>query len=249
MPKFFVENNQVNEKEIIIEGSDVNHITNVLRKKVGDILYICDKEISQNYMVSIRSISKDNIVCNIKEAIISQAEPNIKITLFQGLPKADKFEVIIEKGTEIGVLDIYPVQMERTIVKIKDQDKKLQRWQKIAEVASKQSKRDIVPKINNLISFQNIESIVSYYDILLVAYEEESNFTLKDILEEYKKETTSADWKVGILIGPEGGISAKEIEYLKQFGQTRVVSLGKRILRTETAGIVMMSQLIYEFEF
>lgn len=251
MPKFFIENNQVNNNEIIIESEDVNHITNVLRKRIGDSLHVCDKDTSKNYIVTIKQIKKDNILCDIDEELGSRAEPNINIALFQGLPKSDKMELIIEKGTEIGLSNVYPVEMERSIVKLKEKEKKVQRWQKIAEVAAKQSKRDIVPKVNDVINFKNIELYVKEYDILLVAYEDEEDLNIKNVLKQLSEKQLGNDKKldIAVLIGPEGGIAPEEIDILKKFANTKVISLGKRILRTETAGIVVMSQLIYEFEF
>lgn len=169
---------------------------------------------------------------------------NIDITIYQGLPKADKMELIIQKTTEIGVKKIVPVAMERSIVKLNEKDakKKIERWQKIAEVAAKQSKRDIIPKIQNIIKISDLCNEIKEYDLFLVAYENEEKITLKQILKQ-NKETK----KIGVLVGPEGGIDNKEIEKLLQNG-AKVVSLGKRILRTETAPITIVSNLVYEFE-
>ena len=153
-------------------------------------------------------------------------------------------ELIIQKTVEVGVKKITPVAMERCVVKLdeKDAKKKIDRWQKIAEVAAKQSKRDIIPEIGNVISISNLYNKVNEYDVFIVAYEEEQQKTLKQVLKEYKNLK-----KIGVLIGTEGGIDIKEIESLKQNGAI-IVTLGNRILRTETAPIVIASNIVYELE-
>lgn len=153
-------------------------------------------------------------------------------------------ELIIQKTTEIGVKKVIPVAMERSIVKLNEKDvkKKIERWQKIAQVAAKQSKRDIIPKIENVINIHTLCDKIKEYDLFIVAYENEEEITLKQILKENKEIK-----KIGILVGPEGGIDEKEIEKVVQNG-AKVVSLGKRILRTETAPIAITSNIVYEFE-
>lgn len=153
-------------------------------------------------------------------------------------------ELIIQKTTEIGVKKIIPVAMERSIVKLNEKDgkKKIERWQKIAEVAAKQSKRDIIPKIENIIKISDLCSEIKAYELFIVAYENEEEITLKQVLQENR-----GTRKIGVLIGPEGGIDEKEIEKLVQNG-AKTISLGKRILRTETAPITIASNIVYEFE-
>ncbi len=244
MSKFFVKENQINNDKIHILGEDVNHIANVLRMKKEDEVQICNQETGENYITKIISFSKDEIECEIVEKIIETVESNVDITLFQGIPKFDKMELIIQKNTEVGVKKIVPVLMERTVVKLdeKTANKKIERWQKIAEVAAKQSMRDIIPEIENIIKLQDITK--QDYDVVLVAYENEEKNILK---QELKKLQGKDRYKIAIVIGPEGGISEKEIEILKNMG-TSFVSLGKRILRTETAGIVMSGNIMYELE-
>ena len=152
MPKFFVKNNQVKEDRIVIENEDVNHIKNVLRMKKEDELQVCVIPEGINYKVKIDSIDK-NIICKIIEKIEETTESNIDITIFQGIPKFEKMELIIQKNTEIGVKKIVPVMMERTVVKLnsKDMSKKIERWNKIAEIAAKQSGRDIIPEVSSII--------------------------------------------------------------------------------------------------
>lgn len=244
MSKFFVKENQINNDKIHILGEDVSHIANVLRMKKEDEVQICNQETGENYITKIISFSKDEIECEIVKKIIETVESNVDITLFQGIPKFDKMELIIQKNTEVGVKKIVPVLMERTVVKLdeKTANKKIERWQKIAEVAAKQSMRDIIPEIENIVKLKDITK--QDYDEVLVAYENEEKNMLK---QELKKLQGKDRYKIAIVIGPEGGISEKEIEILKNMGAS-FVSLGKRILRTETAGIVMSGNIMYELE-
>ena len=153
MPKFFVTTNQINGDIITIENEDVNHIKNVLRAKVNDQLEICNCEKLENYICKISKIEDKKISCEIVEKKDSDTESNIKVSIFQGLPKADKMELIIQKSVELGAFDITPVEMKRCVVKLKDKDriKKIERWKKISEVAAKQCGRDIIPNVNDLI--------------------------------------------------------------------------------------------------
>lgn len=244
MPKFFITQNQINENEITLIGEDVKHIANVLRKDVGDKINICNITTSENFLCQLEEIRKEEIKCSIIEKINSEAEPNTEITIFQGLPKAEKMELIIQKCTELGVKTFVPVEMERCVVKLdnKTASKKIERWQKIAETAAKQSGRDIIPKVENLINLQKICNLIEKYDIVLLAYENEQNYTLKEALKSIKN---NANLKIGIIIGPEGGIDIKEVEALEKAG-VKTITLGKRILRTETVGIAMTSIILYE---
>ncbi len=246
MPKFFVKTNQVQDNLINITGEDVNHISNVLRMKVGENLQICDTDTSSNYKAQIVSIQKELIQCEIQEKILSEAESAISINIFQGIPKSDKMELIIQKSIELGVKEITPVQMERCVSKIsgKDETKKIDRWQKIAEVAAKQSGRDIIPKVNNVHKIKNISSIVKDYDMIIVPYEKEEKNSFKNAIEELKK-AEKYNLSVGIVIGPEGGFEETEVELLKSSG-AQIVTLGKRILRTETVALAMASVIMYE---
>lgn len=246
MYKFFVNEEQIKKGKVNIIGEDVNHIKNVLRLEVGENICVCNKETSKSFMCEIIELSNDKVVCDILEKVADTTEPNTYIHIFQGLPKADKFEWIIEKCTEVGVKEITPVIMKRTIVKLdeKDKIKKLGRWQKIAEVAAKQSKRDVIVKVNNIINFQNVFEKIKDYDILLIAYEEEKENTLKKVLSAFKEKENI---KVAVIIGPEGGIDKEEINIAKENGFISV-TLGKRILRTETAPLVISSNILYELE-
>ena len=246
MYKFFVEDKQINENKVTIIGEDVNHIKNVLRLEVEEKICICNKETSISFLCKIIKVDNNFVICEILEEIEDTTESNTYIHIFQGLPKSDKFEFIIEKCTEIGVKEITPVIMKRSIVKLEEKDKvkKLNIWQKIAEVAAKQSKRDSILKVNNVINFQNIFENVKDYDILLIAYENEEENTLKEVLKKYKNEENI---KIAVIIGPEGGIDESEINICKD-NKFISITLGKRILRTETAPLVVSSNILYELE-
>lgn len=246
MQKFFVEENQIENDKINIIGEDVKHISSVLRMQKGEKILIGSKETLETYLTEIEQIEKEKVVVKIIEKHDTQTESNVEIDLYQGLPKADKMELIIQKTTEIGISKVIPVDMVRCIVKLdeKDAKKKIERWQKVAEGAAKQSKRSKIPEIKNKIKIKDLENIISQYDIFIVAYEEENEVTLK---QELKKLREQEKYKIGILVGPEGGITKEEIEKLTSYN-AKVVTLGKRILRTETAPIVLTSNIIYELE-
>ena len=245
MNKFFVESNQIIDNKIIIVNDDVNHIRNVLRLNIGEEIIVCNNDLHENYICIIDTISKKEIECKIKEKITSEAESNIKIDIFQGIPKSDKMELIIQKGTELGVCAFVPVKFKRCVVKVedKDQEKKILRWQKIAEVAAKQSGRDIIPKIKKIENVKNVCNLFLEYDIVLVAYELEKENTLKSELKKIQK----SNLKIAVVIGPEGGIEESEIELFRN-AKAKIVSLGRRILRTETVALAVAAIINYELE-
>jgi RNA methyltransferase, rsmE family len=246
MSKFFVKPEQIKNDNIIIDGDDVNHILNVLRMKKDDEIQVCNQVTGENYKARIMQYSKNEIECKIEEKIGKSTESNVHITLFQGIPKFEKMELIIQKNTEVGVNNIVPVIMERTVVKLDEKvaSKKLDRWQKIAEIAAKQSMRDIIPNVKSIIKTKEID--VDMYDVVLVAYENEEHNMLKAELKKLESQNKQ-EYNIAIVIGPEGGISEKEIELLDE-KNVKFVSLGKRILRTETAGLVMAGNILYELE-
>lgn len=248
MRKFFIDTNQiVSNNQIQIIGEDVNHIKNVLRLNIGDKIKICDKNNSTNYVSEISEITNKYINCNILEIAENTAEGNVELHIFQGLPKADKMELIIQKGTELGVSQFIPVSFKRSIVKIsgKDEIKKIDRWNKIAEVAAKQCGRDLVPKVRNVENIKSICNEIKDYDIVLLAYElEENNYIKNELLQlKNKKE----NYKIAVIIGPEGGIDQEEVNLMSKSG-AKVISLGKRILRTETVTLQVSSIIMYELE-
>ena len=246
MPKFFVKNEQVKDSYIEIINDDFNHIKNVLRLNKGDYIQIGNSDTGENYKSKIEEIKSDIIKCKIEQKIKETTESNVEIHIYQGLPKADKMELIIQKCTELGVKKIIPVSMKRSIVKLsgKDEKKKIERWQKIAEAASKQSGRDKILQVENILDFKDITDMIENYDAFIVTYEKEEINTLKNELIKLK---CIENPKIAVLIGPEGGIDLKEIEILKT-KNAKIITLGKRILRTETVAFVVSGIINYELE-
>lgn len=237
---FFVPKEYVSENQIVIKGSDVNHIKNVLRHSIGDVLDIVSDNVK--YSAKIIEISSDFVRCEIED-VHKEDTTNIKITIFQGLAKADKIEYIIQKCTELGVCEIVPVEMKRCVVKLdsKDKIKKIDRWKKIAEVAAKQSLRNDILRVEKVYSFEDMESCLKNYDCVILAYEKEKDVTLKSVL----KKIDCGSCNIAVIIGPEGGLD--ECEVKKLVGQGAIsVTLGKRILRTETAPVAMSAIIMYE---
>lgn len=218
MPKFFVNQEQVDKEKIKIVGNDVNHIKNVLREKIGNKLTICNTDNRKDYLCEILKIEEDCIECKIREELANDVESNVKVTIMQGLPKADKMELIIQKSVELGVYDITPIEMKRCVVKIdeKDKQKKMKRWQKISEVAAKQCGRNIIPNINSIINIKNICNSIKEYDIVLVAYENEKEVTIKQELKKIKEKYNNKEIKIAVIIGPEGGITPDEVTLLQE---------------------------------
>lgn len=235
------------ENAILITGNDVNHMKNVLRLKVGDQVEICNQDTRQNYICEITMIEATCVETRIVEKVEGTAEGNITLHIFQGLPKADKMEWVIQKGTELGVSAFIPVSFKRSIVKLsgKEAIKKIERWQKIAEVAAKQSHRDLVPKVENIITVKEISNFIENYDLVLLAYENETENNLKKEL--LKIKNTKENLRIAVVVGPEGGIEKEEVELLKKAG-AKSVSLGRRILRTETVVLQIASIIMYELE-
>lgn len=241
---FFVLPENVTEKEISVVGNDVNHIKNVLRMKIGE-KFVANDGNGGSYCCAIREIYDDRIVADIEEGQLMSNELPVKLVLFQGLPKSDKLELIIQKSVELGVSEIYPVEMTRCVVKLDDKKKrsKTARWQSISESAAKQSGRTVIPEIHEPINFTNALKIAENFDLLLVPYEcADSMAALKDKLDSVQKNMT-----IGIFIGPEGGYEEAEIEKAKAAGG-EIVSLGKRILRTETASIAALAICMFNIE-
>jgi len=242
MPRFFVEEENIKGNIIIIYGDDAKHISRVLRSNIGEILTVCDGT-GNDYEAEIIEITENNIRLEVKRTTFTDSEPSVKITLFQGLPKGDKMELIIQKCVELGVYSIIPVNTERCIVKLdkNKEKKKIDRWQKISESAAKQSGRGIVPKIGEIINFSESLKKASEFDMSMIPYELEQHRGLKEFLELYK---TKCGKTLGIFIGPEGGFSVEEIEKAISIG-VLPVTLGRRILRTETAGMTTVANTLF----
>ena len=249
MPRFFVKTEQIQDEIITILGEDVKHIKNVLRKDKGDKIEICNQENGRTYNCQINNIEDNSIITEIIEQI-EEREDNIKIDIYQGLPKADKMELIIQKSVELGANAIIPVAMKRCVVKIepKDENKKISRWQKIAESAAKQSGRNEIPEIRHIATIEKISNLINKYDTLIVAYENEKNNTIKkELLQLKEKLQKNGKVNIAVVIGPEGGLEEKDVELLRQNG-AKIVTLGNRILRTETVALNMLSVIRYELE-
>ncbi len=241
MPKFFVESKCINDHTVTLEGDNARHIGSVLRGRLGDMITVCDGE-GRDYQCEITAIDKKTVTANIVDIFTNNSEPDIKITLYQGLPKSDKMELVIQKCIEIGADRIVPVNTEHTVVKLDGkEDKKLVRWNKIAESAAKQCGRGKIPKVSGIMDFYAAVDEAVELDGAIIPYEKEREGMLKGFIKNFRGRT------IGIFIGPEGGFSEKEIEYAVSKGIVSV-TLGKRILRTETAGLVASVILLYELE-
>ena len=245
MQRFFVEPHQIDEAahQIHIIGTDVNHISNVLRMKQGEEVWISDGG-QKEYRCAIEAFSADEVLLHIIYAQEPDYELPSRIYLFQGLPKADKMELIIQKAVELGVYEIIPVETKRCVVKLdgKKAAKKVERWQQIAESAAKQSKRTVIPQIQMPLSWKQALEEAKELDVVLVPYENERG--MEATREIFRSIPEGAS--IGVMIGPEGGFSPEEIAQLDK--DMHRISLGRRILRTETAGMATLSMLIYELD-
>ena len=243
MYHFFVSEEQINGENAYIEGSDVNHIVNVLRMKPEEELLISVKG-DWDYLCKIVDIETDRVNLKVLESM-EQRELPVNITLLQGIPKSDKLEMIIQKAVELGVSEIIPVKTKRVVVKIDEKkvDTKVNRWNAIAESAAKQSKRSIVPKVYEPMSIDNALEIVKDFGVKLIPYENADGIDkTRRILDNMDKTKN-----IAVFIGPEGGFEESEVERIKNSG-FEVITLGKRILRTETAGLALLSNIMIRLE-
>ena len=245
MHRFYVNPDKIRDNMVTISGSDVNHIKNVLRMKPGDPLIICNGQGKDCYCI-INRVSDKEITVDISSVEDTKSELAARITLFQGLPKKDKLELIIQKAVELGVYEIIPVMTARSVVRLEDkkkEEKKLERWQAIAEGAAKQSGRGYIPKVQPVIGYKEAVAKASAMDIAVIPYENASGIQLtRDIIGGLQKGSS-----IGILIGPEGGFEEAEIELAQKQGITPI-TLGRRILRTETAGFALLSMMVLALE-
>jgi len=235
MRRFFVPAAQIP----VITGSDAHHIRDVLRMKAGDRIELLDGK-GAVYLSEIERIEKNKVVCKILESRELKVESRIKITLAQALPKASKMDFIVEKCTELGSYQIIPMSTERTVAG----KAKLDRWKKIAKSAAEQSGRTIIPEITPLMKFEDVLKTRNQFDLALIPWELEKENTLKKVLTTYPPNNPTT---IIILVGTEGGFSQKEIKQARAAGFIPV-SLGNRILRTETAGMAVLAAVMYEFE-
>lgn len=247
MYQFFVDSHQINknDRNVIIAGGDVNHIKNVLRMKPGEEIAVSNGTDGMEYHCRIQTLGEEQIVCELCEIKEDAAELPAKVYLFQGLPKADKMEMIIQKAVELGVYQVIPVATKRCVVKLDDKKakSKIARWQGIAEAAAKQSKRGIIPQVGEVMSFKNALKEAAGMDVRIIPYElAEGMQQTKQILE-----ALQPGQRIAIFIGPEGGFEESEIQEALALG-IEPVTLGRRILRTETAGMTVLSWIMYQLE-
>lgn len=247
MYQFFVEEEQVQETEnrIVITGTDVNHIGNVLRMKIGEKIRISSTK-GCSYFCIIAEITMDEVIAKIESVDETGTELSNNIYLFQGLPKSDKMELVIQKAVELGVHEVIPVSMKNCVVKLdeKKAQSKVKRWQAIAESAAKQSKRTMIPQIHEVLSFKEAVQAAQELDIVLVPYENERGMdATRELLHGIQRGQS-----IGVFIGPEGGFAPEEIAMVAKYESMHKISLGRRILRTETAGLATLAMLVYELD-
>lgn len=245
MQHFFVNASQIEETQIIIEGSDVNHIKNVLRMRPGEEVSVSDGISDTEYRCAVDSFEDDKVILKLLFKKEANVELPVEVVLYQGLPKSDKMEFIIQKCVELGVRRIVPVAMKRSVMKLdgKHASSKVERWQKIAEAAAKQSQRGVIPEVAQVMTYKEALKDAANLNVKLLPYELcEDDVTTKAMFGQLK----SGD-RIGILIGPEGGFDEGEVASAKEEGFVPV-TLGKRILRTETAGMATLCFIMYETE-
>ncbi|MDE6601649.1 MAG: 16S rRNA (uracil(1498)-N(3))-methyltransferase [Lachnospiraceae bacterium] len=245
MYQFFVEPSQIQDKKVIITGSDVNHMKNVLRMKTGEEIAVKNGVDGKEYRCGIEEFAQDQVICSLRFIREEGVELPSKIYLFQGIPKADKMELIVQKGVELGVFEVIPVAVKRCVVKLdeKKAQAKVNRWQGIAQAAAKQCKRGIVPVVKEPMTMKEAVTYARGMDVKLIPYElaEDMAHTKKII------EAIRPGESVAVFIGPEGGFEESEVAEALAAG-IEPVTLGKRILRTETAGLAVLSWLMYHLE-
>lgn len=259
MQHFFVDPSQIRDREIRITGEDVKHIRSVLRMHVGEEISVSNGIDGKEYRCEITEIRAEEVLCRLRFIKEEGVELPVRITLFQGLPKADKMELIIQKAVELGACGIVPVATTRSVVKL-DAGKagaKTARWQAIAEAAAKQSKRAIIPEVSGVRTMHEAVKAAADMELAVIPYELEEGMeaarafldrTLKLAKEHTEKDEEAAQApRIGIFIGPEGGFTEEEIELARESG-IGPISLGKRILRTETAGMALISALMLYLE-
>lgn len=245
MYQFFVEPSQIQGTKVIITGNDVNHIKNVLRMQPGEEIAVSNGEDGKEYRCGIEELREDEIICTLRFIKEDGVELPSKIYLFQGLPKADKMELIVQKAVELGVYEIVPVATKRAVVKLdeKKAKSKIARWQTISEAAAKQSKRRIVPEIHSVMSFKEAVNYAKEMPVKLIPYElAEGMEKTREIISNLKPGED-----IAVFIGPEGGFEESEISLALEHGM-EPITLGKRILRTETAGFTVLSWIMYQLE-
>ena len=249
MSKFFVRDEQIENNIVKIRGADVDYIKKVLKQKVEDEIIVCNSNNEKTYLCDIKKIENEMIECKIVREL-EDFKSNIKVTIMQGLPEKDKMDLVIQKSVELGAFNIQPVEMERCNVKYEEKDKykKQEKWQKIAEVSAKQCDRNFIPKVAGIKSLKDICKMLFKYDVVILTYEKEEKIKLSEVLKVMKEKYGENEIKIAVIIGPEGGLSSREVEMIQETKNVVTVTLGKRILRTETVALNVLSVIMYELE-
>ena len=247
MYRFYVDGNAIGEEEIVLTGEDNNHIRNVLRMHEGEEITVCDGR-GTDYRCSLLQLDRDQVRARILSSQTAKTELPVKLVLYQGMPKKDKLELIIQKAVELGAAEVVPVMMHRTIVRLEDpkkEEKKRERWQSIARAAAMQSMRGVIPQVKPVVSYAQALQEAAGLDAVLVPYEQEEGIDrTRAVLQELKEKKVRS---VGVFIGPEGGFEESEIVSAREAGAIPI-TLGHRILRTETAGLAALTLLMFAFE-
>jgi len=247
MYQFFVDSSQINiyDKSVIIQGGDVNHIRNVLRMKPGEELNVSNGQDGKEYRCAIDSFEEDRVICQLRFVKEDNVELPSRVHLFQALPKADKMELIIQKAVELGVYRVIPVAAKRCVVKLDEKKaaSRIARWQTIAQSAAKQSRRGVIPQVAGVMGFAQAVKLAADMDIKLIPYElAEGMEKTREIIDSLRE-----GQDIALFIGPEGGFEESEIQLAAESGIIPI-TLGRRILRTETAGMTVLSWIMYRLE-
>lgn len=244
MHRFFIDNTTEVGQKVFIDGNDYNHLKNSLRLNIGDRVILSDAD-GFDMKAEILKFDDQSVELEIISREKSSVEPDLEIFLAQGLPKKSKMDLIVEKATEIGFKALIPLETKRTIVKYnhKKKEKKRNRWQRVAEAAAKQSGRAVIPKIYDFYSIKDLENYKNRFDYILVLWEDERELSIKKFFKENKVSNSAS---ILIIIGPEGGFAAEEVKQFKERLNAVIITLGPRIMRTETAGITALACLLYE---
>ncbi|MFP4199175.1 MAG: 16S rRNA (uracil(1498)-N(3))-methyltransferase [Halanaerobium sp.] len=244
MNRFFIDQSTEINSKVIISGNDYNHLKNSLRLNIGDRVILSD---GKGFDMEAEIINFDNeraelMVLTKNE---SEVEAGIKVWLAQGLPKKSKMDLIVEKATEIGFAGLIPLETKRTVVKYdhKKKAKKQSRWQRVAEAAAKQSGRAVIPEIKEFYNTDNLKKLKEKFDYILLLWEDEVSYSIKNF---FKKNIVKSEANILLIIGPEGGFSESEVKEFKSELDAKIITLGPRILRTETAGITALTSILYE---
>ncbi|MBQ9157374.1 MAG: 16S rRNA (uracil(1498)-N(3))-methyltransferase [Eubacterium sp.] len=243
MYQFFIKPENIIDSEVVLTDlTDINHIKNVLRMRIGEKVTFCCSDLEKDYICSINQLTDEEIRASIEDINGISGELPVRIVLFQGLPKSDKMELIIQKAVELGAAEIVPVATKRCVVKLDEKKavKKVLRWNEIAKSAAKQSKRSRIPEVKDVMTYGEALHYARALSMILIPYEDAKGISHSRKLVESVKGKES----LGIFIGPEGGFEEKEVDQAREIG-AHPITLGHRILRTETAGMTLLSILMF----